>query len=111
MVTYRSDELHRRHPLHPFLAELGRLERVERIELARFDRRELAAQLRAIAGPDLDPGLVESIAARSDGNPFFAEELLVSAQDRGVADLPPTLRELLLARVAALSDPAQEVLR
>jgi ATP/maltotriose-dependent transcriptional regulator MalT len=111
VLTYRSDELHRRHPLLPFLAEIERSGRVERLDLGRFDRRELAAQLSAIAGPDLDPVLVDSIHARSSGNPFFAEELLVSARDMGTAELPPTLREVLLAHVAGLTEPAQDLLR
>ncbi len=111
VMTYRSDELHRRHPLLPFLAELERSGNVERLELGRFDRRELGAQLRGIAGPDLDQALVDSIHARSNGNPFFAEELLVSARDRGTVELPPTLREVLLAHVAVLSERAQEFLR
>ena len=111
VMTYRSDELHRRHPLLPFLAELERSGRVERLELTRFDRHEAAAQLAAIAGPDLDPALVESIHARSSGNPFFAEELLVSARDTGKAALPPTLREVLLAHVASLTEATQELLR
>jgi hypothetical protein len=111
VLTYRSDELHRRHPLLPFLAEIERSGRVERLDLGRFDRRELAAQLSAIAGPDLDPVLVDSIHARSSGNPFFAEELLVSARDMGTSELPPTLREVLLAHVAGLTEPAQELLR
>ncbi len=111
VLTYRSDELHRRHPLLPFLAELERSGRVERLDLVRFDRLELGAQLAAIAGPDLDPALVDSIHARSSGNPFFAEELLISARDMGSAELPPTLREVLLAHVAGLTDDAQELLR
>jgi DNA-binding CsgD family transcriptional regulator len=111
VCTYRSDELHRRHPLHPFLAELGRSDRVERLELRRFDRHELVSQLRAIAGPEVDPALVDSIHARSDGNPFFAEELLVSARESGATDLPPTLRDVLLARVAGLAEATQDVLR
>jgi DNA-binding CsgD family transcriptional regulator/tetratricopeptide (TPR) repeat protein len=111
VMTYRSDELHRRHPLLPFLAELERSGSVERLELNRFDRRELGAQLRGIAGPDLEQALVDSIHARSDGNPFFAEELLVSARDRGTTELPPTLRDVLLAHVAVLSERAQELLR
>ena len=38
VVTYRSDELHRTHPLRPLLAELGRLSWVDRMELPRLDR-------------------------------------------------------------------------
>ena len=48
VVTYRSDELHRRHPLRPLLAELERAAGVERIALERFDRGELAEQLEGI---------------------------------------------------------------
>ena len=45
VATYRSDELHRRHPLRPFLAAQERAGGVERIELERFDAGELAEQL------------------------------------------------------------------
>ena len=111
LLTYRSDELHRRHPLLPFLAELGRAAGVERVELQPFDGGESAAQLRAIAGRDLDPALIESIHARSGGNAFFAEELLVAAGEDGRTELPSTLRDVLLARVAELAVPTQEFLR
>jgi len=111
LLTYRSDELHRRHPLLPFLAELERTGRVERIELHPFDRRESAEQLRAIAGHDLDASLIESIHARSNGNAFFAEELLVAAGEDGRTELPPTLRDVLLARIATLAETTQEFLR
>jgi DNA-binding CsgD family transcriptional regulator len=111
VLTYRSDELHRRHPLLPFLAELGRTSQVERIELEPFDRRESAAHLQAIAGQDLDPRLIDSISVRSGGNAFFAEELLVAASADDGSELPSTLRDVLLARVAELAEPTQEFLR
>ncbi len=111
LLTYRADELHRRHPLLPFIAELGRLDRVERVDLQPFDGAELAAQLEAIAGHPLDASLVESIHARSGGNAFFAEELLMAAGEDGRADLPATLRDVLLGRVAHLAEPTQEFLR
>ena len=111
VLTYRSDELHRRHPLLPFLAELERTGRVERLELRPFDRHESAAQLEAIAGHELDPALIDSIHARSGGNAFFAEELLVAAGEDGRTELPSTLRDVLLARVAELSESTQEFLR
>ncbi len=50
LLTYRTDELHRRHPLRPLLSELERLERARRIELAPFDRDELAEALTDILG-------------------------------------------------------------
>ena len=111
ILTFRSDELHRRHPLLPFLAELERTGHVERIELHTFDRAETAAQVRAIAGPSVDAGLIDTIHLRSGGNPFFAEELLVSATGDAATQLPRTLREVLLARIAGLGEPTQEFLR
>ena len=111
IFTYRSDELHRGHPLLPFVAELGR-DRPGRPDRAPALRRaDQAAQLRAIAEADLDAGLIESISARSGGNAFFAEELLAAARADASAELPPTLRDVLLARVAELADPTQELLR
>ena len=108
-VSYRSDELGGRHPLLPFLAEQERSGRAERLELNRFDRFELAAQLSAILGARPDPELLERIAVRSDGNAFFAEELLAAGAHSG--RLPDTLREVLLARMATLSDSTRAVVR
>jgi DNA-binding CsgD family transcriptional regulator/tetratricopeptide (TPR) repeat protein len=108
VLTYRSDELHRRHPLRPFLAELDRTGRVERLELERLGRRELAELLSGILDEPVAPALVGEILARSEGNPFFAEELLAAYLEG--ARLPTVLRDLVLARVEALSEPAQRVL-
>jgi DNA-binding CsgD family transcriptional regulator/tetratricopeptide (TPR) repeat protein len=108
VLTYRSDELHRRHPLRPWLAELDRSGRAERLELGRLDRRELAELLSGILDEPAAPALVGEILARSEGNPFFAEELLAAHLEG--TKLPLALRDLLLARVEALSEPAQRVL-
>src|SRR5262249_26751170 len=37
-LTYRTDELDRRHPLLPWLAEIGRTGQFERIDIPRFAR-------------------------------------------------------------------------
>jgi DNA-binding CsgD family transcriptional regulator/tetratricopeptide (TPR) repeat protein len=109
--TYRSDELHRRHPLRPFLAEVERLERVRRIELRPFSRLELVAQLTGILGSHPDPAIAEALFERSGGNPFFAEELLAVAEEGNGHALPETLRDALMVRVEALPAPTQELLR
>ena len=103
VATYRSDELHRRHPLRPLLAELARDPR------ARL--RGAAAASRATSWPSSsrtssarapDPELVERLYARSEGNPLFTEELLAAGLD-GRGALPPTLRDALMLRVERLS--------
>jgi DNA-binding CsgD family transcriptional regulator len=109
--SYRSNELHRRHPLRPLLAELARLPGVERLELAPFSRAEVVEQLEALAGAPLASDRVERIHARSEGNPFYAEQLLAAGAGRAEVVLPPTLADVVLARVQAMSEPAQQVLR
>jgi DNA-binding CsgD family transcriptional regulator len=109
IVTYRSDELTRRHPLRPLLARLQRAENVIPIQLRPLDRAQLAELAEAIRGEPPSTTLLDEIEARSEGNPFFAEELLAttSADDT----LPPALQEGLLARVDRLSEDAQAVIR
>ena len=47
--------------------------------------------------------------ARSEGNPFFTEELLAVVR-AGSRELPATLRDLLRGRVQVLPEPARQVL-
>jgi predicted ATPase len=102
VATYRADELDRHHPLATWLAEAERLPRVERLHLKRFGRDELVELLTAIGGAPPTPEFVESIARRSDGNAFFAEELAAAVDEAGLqrTRLPDTLRGVLLARLA-----------
>jgi DNA-binding NarL/FixJ family response regulator len=109
--TYRSDELHRKHPLRPFLAELDRLERVQRVELQPFSRLELVAQLTGILGSHPDPEMADALYTRSAGNAFFAEELLAATEGGNGHVLPETLRDALMVRVEALPARTQQLLR
>jgi len=108
VVTYRSDELERAHPLRGSLAELDRVAWTRRLELSRLERRGVGSLIGAISGVEPTASLVEEIYRRSEGNPFFAEVLLDRQDQPG---LPESLRDLLLARVARLPDPTQAVLR
>ena len=105
VVTYRSDELHRRHPLRPLLAELERAAGVDRLALERFDRGELAEQLEGILQAPAPAALAERLFWRSQGNPLYTEELLAAAEDGDGWLLPETLRDVLLARVERLAPP------
>jgi DNA-binding CsgD family transcriptional regulator/tetratricopeptide (TPR) repeat protein len=108
VATYRSDEP-RTDRLGPWLAELDRGGPVRRLELARLDRAETVAQLVGILGAVPPADLVDAVFTRSEGNPFFTEELLAAVQ-AGTGALPPTLRDLLRGRLQALPDHAQQVL-
>jgi DNA-binding CsgD family transcriptional regulator/tetratricopeptide (TPR) repeat protein len=110
VVTYRSDELHRRHPMRPLLAELERSPRARRIELPRFQRNEVAVQLEDILGERPAPEVVDRMFGRSEGNPLFTEELIATGPD-GRGALPPTLRDALLLRLERLPAEGQSALR
>ncbi|HEY6500109.1 MAG TPA: AAA family ATPase [Streptosporangiaceae bacterium] len=112
LATYRSDELHRRHPLRPLLASWERMRSAGHLELQRFDRDEVTAQLAAILGREPAPDAVDAIFDRSGGNAYLVEELAGATLGGGdPADLSPTLRDVLLSRVDALSPGAQRLLR
>jgi ATP/maltotriose-dependent transcriptional regulator MalT len=110
IATYRSDDLHRRHPLRPLLAELARVPGVERLDLDRLSRPDVAAQAAGILGREPEPALVDLLVGRAEGNPLFVEALL-SCEDDGRYDISESLRDLLLRTVERLPDSAQRVLR
>jgi len=110
VVTYRSDELHRTHPLRPLLAELGRLSWVERMELPRLGRLQADELVAHITGREPERWLADEVYQRGEGNPLFVEELLCC--DGGLtAELPESLRDLLLAAVQRLPEETQDLLR
>src|SRR5215475_1164006 len=108
--TFRSDELHRLHPLRRLLGELARNRRVQRLELPRFTRAELAEQLAALLGADPPTRVADDIYVRSEGNPFFAEELLRAGEGHRPGALPSSLQEVLLTRVVRLGRGTQQLL-
>jgi DNA-binding CsgD family transcriptional regulator/tetratricopeptide (TPR) repeat protein len=108
-VTFRSDELHRTHPLRPLLAELARIEWVQRLELPRLTRRETEELAACLRGHEPSEDLATRLFERSEGNPLFTEELLRSSDL--TRDLPESLRDLLLATVARLPERTREVLQ
>ncbi|MFI9009803.1 AAA family ATPase [Actinosynnema sp. NPDC053489] len=107
--TYRSDDLHRSHPLRPLLNELVRLPTVRRLDLTPLSAIDARSFVAALAD-DLPDDLVLEVAERSDGNPFFAEELIAVAAC-GDREVPWTLAEVLLTRIERLSPDGQRVVR
>jgi DNA-binding NarL/FixJ family response regulator len=110
LVTARLDSLSRRHPLVDVVAEIARLPCAERIDLAPFDEREVAEQLTGILGRAPDASLTREVFERSDGNAFFAEELIATGAAPGGA-LPASLRDTLTARLVGLDEATAQVIR
>ena len=130
LATYRSDEMHRRHPFLRVLAGLQRERLATEISLRRLDReqvRELMRATFAASAPDvkISPEFRDAIYARSDGNPFFTEELLRSLVESGdvyrtaegwgrkdIAELriPGSVKEAVRQRAEGLSADARTTL-
>jgi len=109
VATYRSDDLHRRHPLRASLAVWARLPEVARLELGPLTDDAVADIVRSQT-EDLPAQAVDAVVRKAEGNAFFAEEL-ASAAAHGVAGDAQDLSQLLLSRVELLDDASQEVVR
>ncbi|WP_275414437.1 ATP-binding protein [Planotetraspora kaengkrachanensis] len=108
VMTYRSDELHRTHPLRPVLAELARVDGVIRVDLPRFTQDEVAAQMAGILGDAPEFARVDTVFERSGGIPLFVEALLEHADD---CSFPDSLHDLIIVSVERLPEETQRVLR
>jgi DNA-binding CsgD family transcriptional regulator/tetratricopeptide (TPR) repeat protein len=109
VVTYRDDEVDIGHPARRFVARLRQLPSSNTLGVGRLGRGDCATLVAAILGGVPDPDLLRNVWDRSEGNPFFIEELLASA-NAGL-EVPGLLREVLLARISTLSRQAQRVLQ
>ncbi|HYN19038.1 MAG TPA: AAA family ATPase, partial [Actinomycetes bacterium] len=100
VVTYRDDEVGPGHPLRTVIGDLATARWVHRLELPALTREAVAT----LAGPEgIDPDRLHQITG---GNPFFVTEVL-GASSR---EVPPTVRDAVLARAARLSPVARGAL-
>ena len=109
VATFRTDEIHRGHPLVPVLAEMARSGRSTRIDLGPLALEDIAGIVRGIRGASAPSTLVDTVAGRSEGNPFFAEELLATETGRD-GPLPASLRGILSAGLGSLPASTRDVL-
>jgi DNA-binding CsgD family transcriptional regulator/tetratricopeptide (TPR) repeat protein len=111
VITYRSEALGLGHPLQLLLAELRRNRRAMFLPLRRFTRPELVDLVHGLLGRSPDEELVELTWSRSEGNAFFAEELVEATVLGYGEELPPTLQHILMCRLEGVSEPTRGVLR
>src|SRR4051812_10604877 len=118
LISYRSDELHRRPPFVPTLQGWRRSGLAEVVELEPLAEAGVGEMLQAILGPDrVDPELRDLMLERTEGNPFVLEEMVKEATEAGggprpiaspqlaVNDrtIPETVRDTILLRLARLA--------
>jgi len=112
LVSYRSDELHRTHPLRPLLATLDRIDWVERVDLPRLTRAATVDLAARIIGHDPSAPMADVLYRRTSGNPLFIESLLCCDGENELScEVPESLRDLLLESVHRLPEDTQELLR
>jgi DNA-binding CsgD family transcriptional regulator/tetratricopeptide (TPR) repeat protein len=99
VVTYRDDELDARHPLRLVIGDLPVPPAAQRLRLAALSRETVGA-LGDAHGLDGD-----ELWRKTGGNPFFVTEALAAG-----GDVPPTVRDAVLARAARVGAEARELL-
>ncbi len=107
IFTVRNDESPNDAGMLRFIAEAGRGSG-HHVALPPLTRDEQAKQVSDILGVPPRTALLDDVYARAEGNPFFAEELLVLGSGE---TMPATIRDLLLARLDALAPSTRQVLR
>jgi DNA-binding CsgD family transcriptional regulator len=113
VATFRSDEA----PLEPhlirWLAHVRGDGQAAEIRLAALSPAELTEQIAGLVA-DPPPGLVDELYARSEGNPFYTEQLVAGAltgePGGGLGRLPGRLAELLAARTGGGGPDARAAL-
>ena len=100
LVTYRDDEAGREHPLRTVIGDLATARWVHRLDLPPLSRAAVAS----LADPHgIDPDRLHRVTG---GNPFFVTEVLGAAG----GEVPPTVRDAVLARTARLTPAARAAL-
>jgi DNA-binding CsgD family transcriptional regulator len=110
VASYRSDDLHRRHPLRSQVAEWSRIRGVERLQLQPLSAPDVRTLIHELAQGAIDEEAVADIVDRAEGNAFFVEELVVARCEPG-RWVPDELADLLLVRLDRLDEQARQVVR
>jgi class 3 adenylate cyclase/tetratricopeptide (TPR) repeat protein len=123
VLAYRRPDLERLRT--PRVETLTYFTKIELAYLTAADAEQLVRAKLAQLFPERTGGLPKTLAqelmARSQGNPFFIEELLNYLHDRGLdpynpdsfksLELPASLQTLILSRIDQLTEPQKVTLR
>jgi DNA-binding SARP family transcriptional activator/DNA polymerase III delta prime subunit len=108
--TYRDTELGRHSPLADALADLQRDGVVDRIAVRGLERAESGKLVERWLGPETGRPVAAELHERTAGNAFFLEEVLRGFDEEGRGVLPEGIRQAVGARLARLSDAANDLL-
>jgi DNA-binding SARP family transcriptional activator len=113
--TYRDTEVDEANPLAQALAELRRARTLQTLRLEGLDAEEVSAMISSQSGRTPPPTITRAIVDRTQGNPFFVEELLreMTADadfTEALTRIPDTVKDLLVRRLRRLDDGCKRVL-
>jgi DNA-binding SARP family transcriptional activator len=120
--TFRHAEVDAGHPLAEALAELRREQRFERIVLGGLGPDELGDLIAGVTGSAGDERFVRAMHEETEGNPFFAEEVLRHLAESGTLEqrmatgslgamgVPEGVKDVVGRRLARLGEHANHVL-
>ena len=83
VATYRESELDRSHPLADMLGALRGEHNVTRVSLRGLDVATIGGLVAGMVGRDAPPQLARFVAESTEGNPFFATEMLRHLKETG----------------------------
>lgn len=107
VLTVRSDDVVRDDRMGALLATLERDAGLHRLDLARLSPEDVRRQFEAITQASASDADIADLHGRSGGNPFLAEELIALSASGDAEAIPMAARDILLARLTALSLEAQ----
>src|SRR5262249_27964735 len=123
VATYRESELGRTHPLSEMLMTLRREPSVTRLVLHGLEIKQVSALVDSIVGSNAPRNLPQMIMESTDGNPFFATEMLrhlketqaidkVGGRAADVVDLALSegIKEVIGRRLSRLSEACNRML-
>jgi DNA-binding SARP family transcriptional activator/tetratricopeptide (TPR) repeat protein len=114
LVTYRDTEVTGEHPMIGALAEARRARVLHEVALDGLDQQSVGSIVAAEAGAEASAGLVTAVHARTDGNPFFVEEIVREAQDLASPEqlvLPQSVKDLIGRRLRGMDEVDHRLLQ
>jgi class 3 adenylate cyclase/tetratricopeptide (TPR) repeat protein len=123
--TYRDTDVDRNHPLQRAVVDLSREHILNRFTLRELTFGETAELVTDLLGSEASPEVVDLVYRRTDGSPFFVEELVKELrertdiahengewriQERSSFDVPETVRMVIGQRLARLTVATQAIL-
>lgn len=124
IMMYRPEDVPKSGAVEDLISQLKVLEASSTIKLQRFGYEDVVEMIKAILKrDDLPKSFVNTVYKETEGNPMFVQELLLSLVHEGVIDptsyskietgkirVPPTIKEVLLRKIAKLNPDAKSVL-